>query len=854
MIKYIIISLTSFAISFASVNIDNNFHDNELTKTVEISRISSPPIIDGLLHDAVWEPIPIISDFLQDEPNNMAMPTETTEVKIAYDEESIYVAVHLSDSVPDKISKHMARRDGWRKVMMSDWFSIEIDSYHDHQTAFEFLVNSMGTQFDERVFDDSFRNTEWNAIWESEISFDEDGWNVEMRIPFSTLRFSNDVEIVMGINLNRYIQRKNELVSWVVYPRAQSGIASKFGHLEGIHGLQDKNKKIMISPYTTQGIFNKNNYTLISRDQPQVNKENKTTWTKEFRPGLDFKYLITQDIVNDIALNPDYGQIEADPADINLSYFETYFVEKRPFFMENATLFDTPIEVFYSRRIGTNREYIMGNWQAQYNSIVKYAGKLTGKNKNGLSFGVITAVTNDTIPSWSEVNSNSNFLVGRLTQDLFRGNSYIGFLSTIYNDSKETDYVNSIDMLSYFWENQLVLDWQIINSQSDNVSHFADYNGAEEKSGNGFSLEVNYNPNTNIFYSFLDMEYFDKTLNINDVGYLYRNNLKKIQGEVGLYWPELDLPFHIIEGRLNLNFNKMNNLDNLVLNNSFGFNSSITFDNFSYLGAGLSYLNEYNDDLLLYDYYSQNPNKSDRLGPPIMIPNGTEINISMGSDPNKQHTINTNLLIWENDYEEGRSQSIIFGLSPTEHIDFSIEIRQVFSNEMYRWIEGYNKSQLEYIFAESDNESQKYIYEINYIYNRKASIQLYGEYYTNYNKYGQFYKYRPDSMDYESINVLDYYVSYDGSNWQGDLSYPLNPQNHVYHYTKDHIFNMNLVFNYQYAPGSNIYLVYSLYRDVVGSRMNNFIEFIKYVPAETDLAEVNFTQSLYLKMDYWFDF
>ena len=201
MIKYIIISLTSFAISFAFVNIDNNFHDNELTKTVEISRISSPPIIDGLLHDAVWEPIPIISDFLQDEPNNMAMPTETTEVKIAYDEESIYVAVHLSDSVPDEISKHMARRDGWRKVMMSDWFSIEIDSYHDHQTAFEFLVNSMGTQFDERVFDDSFRNTEWNAIWESEISFDEDGWNVEMRIPFSTLRFSNDVEIVRSFSI-----------------------------------------------------------------------------------------------------------------------------------------------------------------------------------------------------------------------------------------------------------------------------------------------------------------------------------------------------------------------------------------------------------------------------------------------------------------------------------------------------------------------------------------------------------------------------------------------------------------------------------------------------------------------------
>jgi len=160
LIKRIIISLIIIAISFSKQNDDINFQDIESTKSVSIPKIFSPPIIDGFLEDAVWLNIPIVSDFIQDEPYNMALPTERTEVKIAYDGQFIYIAARLFDVFPDEITKHMARRDGWRKVMLSDWFSIEIDSYHDHQTAFEFLVNSMGVQFDDMVFDDSYRNSE----------------------------------------------------------------------------------------------------------------------------------------------------------------------------------------------------------------------------------------------------------------------------------------------------------------------------------------------------------------------------------------------------------------------------------------------------------------------------------------------------------------------------------------------------------------------------------------------------------------------------------------------------------------------------------------------------------------------
>ena len=831
MIKHIIISLIIINLSFSEQKLDGNSQHTKSTKSVTISKFLLPPIIDGLLQDAAWEAIPITSDFVQDEPYNMEAPTERTDVKVAYDEHAIYIAVRLHDEDPDAIIKHLGRRDGWKKVMMSDWFSIEIDSYYDHQTAFEFLVNSTGVQFDDMVFDDSFRNIEWDAVWESEVSIDENGWNVEMRIPFSVLRFSDHSEIIMGINLNRYIQRKNELISWVVSPRGQAGIASKFGSLLGISGLKERKMPLSIKPYITSGVYKYNNHHLVSRDEPSFDNENKRGVGLENKVGVDIKYLIGQDIVNDVALNPDYGQIEADPAYINISYFETYFVEKRPFFMENATLFDTPIEVFYSRRIGTNRDYLMGNWQANMNSIVKYAGKLSGKTNNGLSFGVITAVTNDNNPSWIEVNSNSNFFVGRVTQDLFEGNSYIGFLSTIYNDPISSDYVSSIDMLSYFLENQLVIDWQIINSKT-------------EKSGTGFSFEMSYNPTVSNLYSFLDMEYFDRSLNINDVGYLYRNNLKKIQGGVGLYWPELDLPIPVLEARMSINFNKMSNLDDLVLNNSIGLTTTFTFDNFWYMGAGFNYLGQHNDDLLLYDYYKK------ILGPPITIPKGTSTDFYFGTDPHRKLILNSNVSFWKNDFEESQSQAISFGVNSSEYMDFNIEYSQSFSEEQYRWIESYENK---YIFATSKNKSEKFIYQINYNHSRKTSVQLYAEYYTHYNHHGQYYELIDSS--YLDIEESNFYFTYeDILEGSANEELELSPQDHVYHYTKDHILNLNMVLNYEFRPGSNIYVVYSVYRDVVGKRMNNFSDFLKYTPQTTDLSEVNFTQSLYLKLDYWFDF
>lgn len=789
--------------------------------------------IDGILDEGVWNDCHDISDFIQDEPTNLGNPSEETIVKIFYSNDAIFVGAQLRDLEPEKITKYMARRDGWRKVMMSDWFSVEIDSYHDHQTAFEFLVNSSGVQFDNMIFDDSFRNSEWNAVWESEVSQDENGWYVEMKIPFSILRFSRDSNITMGLNLNRYIQRKNELDSWVVSQRGQAGIVSKFGHLTGINISNVNEKPFSLKPFINSGYSIEDNQHLENQYKhdfgirDSVNSGYKTSY------GLDFKYLITQDMVADITINPDFGQIEADPADINLTYFETYFVEKRPFFMENATLFDTPIEVFYSRRIGTNRNYIKGNWQSKMDALVKYAGKLSGKTVNGLSFGSIAAITNDDHNSWGRSETNSTFLINRVTQDLFEGNSYLGYLGTHYKDAIMSSSVNSIDMLTYLNDNQLIIDWQYIHSRN-------------QEDGHGLSFELSYNPSQYAVYSWMDFEYFDKDFNIDDVGYLYRNNLQKLRGGIGFYWSELDNPF-FEDFRVDVSGVKSKNLDDLTIGNTQSLSSTATLKNFWYVGAKFASIGEHNDDMLLYDYFDMTLVSM----MPIEQPKGTNTEFYFGNSQNDFYSVNVNTTYWNDKFEEGNYQSFYIGINPGEKFDLSFEYKNSTSTEDYRWLDIINVGSSEkYIFAHSDNEYEKYIYQMEYALSRKSNLQIYAEYYKNNNHFGQFYNYDGDS--YNPIEKSDYYFTRDEIPFNG-TNKVLNPQDHIYFYTKDQILNINFVFNCQYRPGSNFYLVYSLYRDVVGEDINSFSEFLKYSPSSTDLSEVNFTQSLFLKIDYWFN-
>ncbi|MFQ6609644.1 MAG: DUF5916 domain-containing protein, partial [Fidelibacterota bacterium] len=442
-------------------------------KIAYVTRIDDPPTIDGILSEEAWNLATPINDFVQEFPNNLTLPSERTEVRLLFDDYALYVGVHLFDSSPKDISERLARRDDWMAGFegKSDWFTIDLDSRHDHQTSFVFGINASGVQIDATVFDDFDYDEEWNAVWYSEISKDITGWHIEIEIPFAILRYSESDTMTWGMDMARYIHRKNEHITWVPRPRGVRGIASRYGNLVGFDHVPAA-KQIEFLPYFLTG---RNKNTGENLTSPDFHPNEYTTIdqvSNKMEGGVDIKYGISSNAALDLTINPDFGWVEADPAVINLTYYESYFSEKRPFFMENSTLFETPIEMFYSRRIG------------KMDSRILTAGKLTGKSENGFSYGVLGAIESDNQGgSWSEglVDDGLSYnLASRVVQDILMGNSFIVVMLTLSGKENYLASTISTDQLLTFDNNRLTLDQQIAMS---------DVNGLR---GIGYSGELIY--------------------------------------------------------------------------------------------------------------------------------------------------------------------------------------------------------------------------------------------------------------------------------------------------------------------------------------------------------------------------
>jgi hypothetical protein len=305
------------------------------------------PVIDGKLDEAAWALAQPIMDFVQRDPEEGAPATERTQAWVLYDDGSLYIGVRAYDSEPDRIIGELTRRD---KSSASDWIVVSIDSYYDRRTAFEFRVNPVGVERDTYRYDDTNQDDSWNAVWDVATSIDGEGWVAEFRIPFSQLRFSEAPEQTWGFNIERVIQRKAEVVQWKPIPKDASGWVSEYGELVGINGIEPP-RRLEVLPYAvaTQG------YTVADPGNPfQTGSE------FEGNVGADLRYGLTNSLTLNLTLNPDFGQVEADPSVVNLSAFETFFSEKRPFFLEGANIFQFSLgggghgmeQLFYSRRIG----------------------------------------------------------------------------------------------------------------------------------------------------------------------------------------------------------------------------------------------------------------------------------------------------------------------------------------------------------------------------------------------------------------------------------------------------------------------------------------------------------------------
>ena len=322
-------------------------------KIVQAVRITEPITIDGVLDEKVWHEKGY-SDFIQSDPTDGAAPTEKTEVWIAYDEKNLYVAARLSDSEPDKIIRRIGRRDD---MVDSDWFIFAVDPYYDRRTGYQFGVNPAGSIVDWTLYNDAWDDSTWDGVWETRTAIDNQGWTVEIRIPYNQLRFAKKDIYVWGVNFRRIIRRNNERMGFVWIPKEVSAYVSRFAKLEGIQDIRP-GRHIEFLPYTVGQ----------ARFSPEV-AGNPFETGEEYagNAGFDLKLGLKSNLTLDATINPDFGQVEVDPAVINLSAFETFYEEKRPFFIEGANIFNefgrggatsdaninwSQPSFFYTRRIG----------------------------------------------------------------------------------------------------------------------------------------------------------------------------------------------------------------------------------------------------------------------------------------------------------------------------------------------------------------------------------------------------------------------------------------------------------------------------------------------------------------------
>ena len=254
------------------------FSDEKSDKIYYIQSMSEDIRIDGYLNDPAWSKILPIADFVQEEPENMAEPSQKTEVFLTYNDEALFVGARLYDSEPDVITRQLAPRDDWYGAFedQADWFSIDLDSRHDHQTAFSFAVNASGVMSDEMVYHDADYDSDWNAVWNAEVQLDELGWTIEIEIPFSMLQFNDGEILTWGMNITRFIQRDYETITWVAFPLEVEGVASKYGHLTGLKGIYPP-AKFEFKPYSLGGMTKYSDIRLLDFEIPKswnLNYEN----------------------------------------------------------------------------------------------------------------------------------------------------------------------------------------------------------------------------------------------------------------------------------------------------------------------------------------------------------------------------------------------------------------------------------------------------------------------------------------------------------------------------------------------------------------------------------------------------
>lgn len=408
------------------------------------NRAARAPRIDGRADDETWSMAAPITGFRQWEPVEDGDPSFRTEARIAYDTRNLYVLVRNYDPHPDSLLSVLQRRDG---MALSDDIIIGIDSYNDKRTGYMFRLTPSGTMSDGYMFNDGNEDWGWNAVWEGAARIDSLGWTAEFRIPLSQLRYVPQGNNTFGVLVMRRIARRGERVSWPLFRRSRTGMVSQWASMPGFAGLPAP-RRMELMPYSVA------KYGASPRGDGSPRNAGAT------QIGADLKVGLTSNITLDAAVNPDFGQVEADPGVLNLSAFEQFFAERRPFFLEGVGIFQYNIDcndgqctgLFYSRRVGRSPQ-LRGNYgdaASPLQSRILGAAKVTGRLGNGLSVGFLDAITQrEAGTELRTIEPQTNYAVLRLQQDLRGGNSGVGLMLT--NTARQNDEWTNDILRSNAW-------------------------------------------------------------------------------------------------------------------------------------------------------------------------------------------------------------------------------------------------------------------------------------------------------------------------------------------------------------------------------------------------------------------
>ncbi len=740
-------------------------------KKARATRLSFPPAIDGVLDDNVWKSCDTIDDFTQFVPVYNVKPSQRTVVRIGYDDNAIYIAAMMYDSAPDSILRELGSRDD---DLNADKICVQFDTYNMQTDAYTFMVYASGVQLDYRINDGTY-----NAVWQSAVNISNKGWSCEMKINYSALRFPKEKEQKWGMQIFRGIRRHREADQWSLEVKGQSNFLVNWGQLEGIKEV-NPSLRLSLTPFIS-----------LYGDHYPYNETGKSNFSYSFSGGLDLKYGINESYTLDITLLPDFSQVQSDYPVKNITAFETVYEEYRPFFKEAIDLFKEG-DLFYTRRIGrTPEHYYDVNDSLVPGEVIKKnpgqaklinAVKFSGRNKKGTAFGLFNGITNNMYAIIEDSSGNTRKI---LTEPLTNYNVFV-FDQILKNNSKIYLVNTSVLRTKKYDDANVSVAGLVLNDKK---------NKFQVSAQGGISLKFHTTDASSRDFG-------------NTLGYKYSLFVGKVSGkfqcnvyrnEMNHTWDANDMGLTLQNNRTTTGFQMAYNifepfwkLRNMYSNMSVYYIENFLTKRVEEFQIELSNNFTTNKYLTIWESFSVSPllvhNFAETRVPGryFVVDRWYYANVGFSSDYRRLFALDMSSDYWQDINGDGQYYSIntspIFRLSKNFLCILSNNYSESFNDVGFADMDNLNNI----IFGKRDITTVVNQLKARYMFRNNLSLTLSVRHYWSKGRYSEFYKLNNDGM---LITDPLYF----------------NDRNHDFNFNA---FNIDLMFYWEFAPGSSLNITY----------------------------------------------